>query len=191
MCIHCSCLQAHQKTALDPITDGFWDSNSGPLEEQSVLLTPEPSLVICEGSSERINWQEKGHLQREASVLGLETQLEYKGTRGSKQGSGIALFSAVSLTVTHSCHHGILLNNWLRDMQPSDTDWPLRNHKTKQTIPLRSCFCWLLVYIKDKFNLLQCLSLRTICHLIGFFRNCSYEIWKDVWGMDHLEKDCQ
>jgi hypothetical protein len=40
----------NQKRALDPITDGcdspcgFWDLNSGPLEDQSVLLTAEPSL---------------------------------------------------------------------------------------------------------------------------------------------------
>ena len=40
----------HQKRALDPITDGceppcgYWELNSGPLEEQSVLLTTEPSL---------------------------------------------------------------------------------------------------------------------------------------------------
>jgi hypothetical protein len=40
----------HQKNASDPITDGCeppcdcWDLNSGPLEEQSVLLTTEPSL---------------------------------------------------------------------------------------------------------------------------------------------------
>jgi hypothetical protein len=40
----------HQKRALDPITDGCkppggcWELNSGPLEEQSVLLTAEPSL---------------------------------------------------------------------------------------------------------------------------------------------------
>ena len=39
-----------QKWASDPITDGheppcgFWELNSGPLEEQSVLLTTEPSL---------------------------------------------------------------------------------------------------------------------------------------------------
>jgi len=43
-------LQTHQKRASDPITDGCeppcgcWDLNSGPLEEQSVLLTAEPSL---------------------------------------------------------------------------------------------------------------------------------------------------
>jgi len=48
--MHCSCLQTHQKRALDPITDGCeppcgcWELNSGPLEEQSVLLTAEPSL---------------------------------------------------------------------------------------------------------------------------------------------------
>jgi hypothetical protein len=40
----------HQKRASDLITDDFeppcgcWDLNSGPLEEQSVLLTTEPSL---------------------------------------------------------------------------------------------------------------------------------------------------
>jgi hypothetical protein len=40
----------HQKRASDPITGGCeppcgcWELNSGPLEEQSVLLTAEPSL---------------------------------------------------------------------------------------------------------------------------------------------------
>jgi hypothetical protein len=48
--IHCSCLQTHQKRASDLITDGCepscgcWDLNSGPSEEQSMLLTAEPSL---------------------------------------------------------------------------------------------------------------------------------------------------
>jgi len=48
--VHCSCLQTHQKRASDPIMDGCeppcgcWDLNSGPLGEQSVLLTSEPSL---------------------------------------------------------------------------------------------------------------------------------------------------
>jgi len=48
--VYCSCLQTHQKRASDLITDGCeppcgcWDLNSGPLEEQSVLLTTEPSL---------------------------------------------------------------------------------------------------------------------------------------------------
>jgi hypothetical protein len=46
---HCS-LQTHQKRASDPIIDGCkppcgcWELNSGPLEEQPVLLTAEPSL---------------------------------------------------------------------------------------------------------------------------------------------------
>ena len=41
---------AGQKRAQDLITDGcepprgYWELNSGPLEEQSVLLTSEPSL---------------------------------------------------------------------------------------------------------------------------------------------------
>jgi hypothetical protein len=44
------CLHTHQKRALDPITDGCespcgcWELTSGPLEEQSVLLTAEPPL---------------------------------------------------------------------------------------------------------------------------------------------------
>ena len=47
---HCLCLQTHQKRASDTFTDGceppcsFWEFNTGPLEEQSVLLTTELSL---------------------------------------------------------------------------------------------------------------------------------------------------
>jgi hypothetical protein len=43
-------LLTHEKRASDPITDGCelpcgcWELNSGPLEEQSVLFTTEPSL---------------------------------------------------------------------------------------------------------------------------------------------------
>ena len=50
MLVHCSCLQTPQKRASDLTTDGFeplcgcWDLNSGPSEDQSVLLTTEPSL---------------------------------------------------------------------------------------------------------------------------------------------------
>jgi hypothetical protein len=53
MLVHCSCLQTDQKRASDLITDGCeppcgcWDLNSGPSEEQSVLLTAEPSLQPC------------------------------------------------------------------------------------------------------------------------------------------------
>jgi hypothetical protein len=49
-----SCLQMHQKKASDLITDGcepscgYWDVNSGPSEEQSVLLPAEPSLQPLE-----------------------------------------------------------------------------------------------------------------------------------------------
>jgi hypothetical protein len=48
--VHCSCLQTHQKKASDLIADGCeppcgcWELNSVPLEEQSGLLTTEPSL---------------------------------------------------------------------------------------------------------------------------------------------------
>ena len=50
MWVHCSCLQTHQQRVSDLITDGrelpcgCWKLNSGPLEEQLVLLTTEPSL---------------------------------------------------------------------------------------------------------------------------------------------------
>jgi hypothetical protein len=50
MQVHCSCLQTHQRRASDLIMDGYepscgcWDLNSGPSEEQSALLTAEPSL---------------------------------------------------------------------------------------------------------------------------------------------------
>jgi hypothetical protein len=49
---HFRCLQTHQKKASGTITDGceppcgYWELNSGPLEEQSVLLTAEPSLQL-------------------------------------------------------------------------------------------------------------------------------------------------
>ena len=48
--IHCRCLQTHQKRASDLIkrwlsaTMCCWDVNSRPSEEQSVLVTTEPSL---------------------------------------------------------------------------------------------------------------------------------------------------
>jgi hypothetical protein len=48
--VHCHCLKTQQKRAWDSITDGceppfsFWELNSGPLEEQPVFLTVEPSL---------------------------------------------------------------------------------------------------------------------------------------------------
>jgi hypothetical protein len=48
-----ACTPGCQKRASDPITDdcepphGFWILNSGPLEEQAVLLTSEPSLQSC------------------------------------------------------------------------------------------------------------------------------------------------
>jgi hypothetical protein len=50
MWVHCHYLQTHQKRTSDPITDGCEppcgcsELNSGPLEEQSVLLTTKTSL---------------------------------------------------------------------------------------------------------------------------------------------------
>ena len=48
--VHCCSLQRCHKRASDPITDGCeppcgcWELNSGPLGEQSVLLTAEPAF---------------------------------------------------------------------------------------------------------------------------------------------------
>jgi hypothetical protein len=48
--MYMSTLSISSDTLFDPITDGceppcgYWDLNSGPLEEQSVLLIIEPSL---------------------------------------------------------------------------------------------------------------------------------------------------
>ena len=48
------CMSAGQKRAPDLITDGceppcgYWELNSGPLEEQAMLLTTEPSLQPLE-----------------------------------------------------------------------------------------------------------------------------------------------
>jgi hypothetical protein len=45
-----TCMPEHQKVAPHLITDGceppcgYWELNSGPLEEQPMLLTAEPSL---------------------------------------------------------------------------------------------------------------------------------------------------
>jgi hypothetical protein len=49
MLVHCCSLQTQQKKALDPITNGCespcgcWELNSGPPEEQVVLLSAEHS----------------------------------------------------------------------------------------------------------------------------------------------------
>jgi hypothetical protein len=49
-----ACTPAYQQRASDPIADGCeppcgcWELNSGPLEEQSVLLIREPSLQPTE-----------------------------------------------------------------------------------------------------------------------------------------------
>jgi len=53
--VHCSCLLTYKKRASDSFTDGYeplygcWELNSGPLEEQPVLLTTEPSLWLTRG----------------------------------------------------------------------------------------------------------------------------------------------
>ena len=65
--VHCCCLQTHLKRASDPIRDGCqlpcgcWDLNSGPLEEQSVLLTTEPRLQPRKFLSSKLFWFDGWH----------------------------------------------------------------------------------------------------------------------------------
>ena len=77
-----SCLQTHQKRALDPITDGSeapcgcWDLNSGPMEEQSVLLTAEPALQFIHifKPLKKLSTVGKFWVRPRASFLGLAPQ---------------------------------------------------------------------------------------------------------------------
>jgi hypothetical protein len=80
MWVHCRCLQTHQKKISDPITDGCeppcgcWELNSGPLEEQSVLLTPEPSLqppIIFLTTGDIPYLQTKAHFHFPKQLMGV------------------------------------------------------------------------------------------------------------------------
>jgi hypothetical protein len=90
MWVHCS-YTYRSKRALDLTTDGCeppcgcWELNSGPLEEQSVFLTTEPSLQ----PHEEFSWWS---YKRSAS-------LEF--TKGMYQGEGrIALFFKINLILS-------------------------------------------------------------------------------------------
>jgi hypothetical protein len=60
--VHCRCLQTHRKRASDLITVGWeppcgcWEMNSGPLEEQSVFLTSDPSLQSLKETNFYVSW---------------------------------------------------------------------------------------------------------------------------------------
>jgi hypothetical protein len=99
--VHCCSLQRCHKRASDPITDGCeppcgcWELNSGPLGEQSVLLTAEPSLqpdiyILKTRMGSRANNQRGGvyRLSWNYSNEGtgeiaqwLERQLQFQRTR--------------------------------------------------------------------------------------------------------------
>jgi hypothetical protein len=83
---YCSCLQTHQKKASNPITDGCeppcggWELISGPLQEQSVLLTTEPSLqALVPGTFifkafldlATVDFNKVGHGQWEVVISGI------------------------------------------------------------------------------------------------------------------------
>ena len=69
--------------ASDPITDhceppcGRWELNSGPMEEQSVLLTAEPSLLPRTKLLRLENW---GPLEEQKVLLTAEPSLPQEGT---------------------------------------------------------------------------------------------------------------
>ena len=92
ICQYCSCLQTHQKRASDSITDGCeppcgcWVLNSGPLEEQPVLITAEPSLQPPR--METFSW---------AYCFPGRTGVESRGGRGRLWGECWAVFYALTL----------------------------------------------------------------------------------------------
>ncbi|KAL6083004.1 hypothetical protein STEG23_028004, partial [Scotinomys teguina] len=75
-----ACTSVCQKRASDPITDGCelpcesWDLNPGPLEEQSVLLTAEPSLQPQEP---KVNRRKAGVKRSAAEMCGSSFDLDY------------------------------------------------------------------------------------------------------------------
>jgi hypothetical protein len=78
MQVHCSCVQTHQKRALDPITEdgceppcGCGELNSGPLEEQSVLLTAEPPLQPPFHLLLKLHPLTAGHFHPEVAYFGV------------------------------------------------------------------------------------------------------------------------
>ena len=89
MGVHCSCPQTQQKRASDPIKGGCeprcdcWELNLGPLEEQLVFLTTEPSLqsqhpIIMSLSSDTIYFtQETGYETEVGNKKGCFTNCLY------------------------------------------------------------------------------------------------------------------
>ena len=67
-----ACTPASQKRASEPITDdceppcGCWELNSGPLEEQPVPLTAEPSLQLKFPTNKTINFSNASCQRRES-----------------------------------------------------------------------------------------------------------------------------
>jgi len=88
--LHCSCPQTHQKRSSNPITDGreppcgCWELNSGPLEEQPVLLAAEPSLRPLTPCC--FNVSELSHLRTESGDTGKETTRAQQRVEGFLSG---------------------------------------------------------------------------------------------------------
>jgi hypothetical protein len=111
--ILCSCLQTHQKRASDPITDGCeppcgcWELNSGPLEEQSMLLPAEPSLQPFKQKNLKILlifcpfWRLFFHI--------FDTEPQYVAQAGFNSWSFCICFLSAAYTSTH--HMAYILKN--------------------------------------------------------------------------------
>jgi hypothetical protein len=113
--VHCSCLQTHQNRVSDLITGdceppcGCWDLNSGPSEEQSVLLPAEPShqplylFLVCAPKPEKFpsscgleSWSSFQTLQKPLSFL--------------KEISTVTIL--YNLCCMHPCVLGVIMNRF-------------------------------------------------------------------------------
>jgi hypothetical protein len=100
--VHCRCLQTHQKRVSDLITDdceplcGCWELNSGPLEEQSVVLITEPSLQHSLPLLKKIYFIYMSTLQLSSDTLEECIRSHYRWLRATIWLLGIELWTISS-----------------------------------------------------------------------------------------------
>jgi hypothetical protein len=112
--VHCSYLQTHQKRASDSITDGCepprggWELNSGPQEEQSVLLTAEPCLqpparsplnqslpfLVCTGSWPSYYTNEFSPISKDPIIKQFHCCLKVQSSRAGRMAQWIKELAA-------------------------------------------------------------------------------------------------
>ena len=121
-----ACMPAGHKRAPDLITDGCeppcgcWELNSGPLEEQAMLLTSEPSLQPIDF----------GFLRQGFSVEQLWLFLNSLGRPGwpqTHQDPPVSASRVLGLKVCNTTaqhERGFLTSCFLLDKGPSEEPWP-------------------------------------------------------------------